>query len=290
MQLRVMTEPQEGATYDDLLRGRAEAERLGFDAFFRSDHYQRIGPATAGPGSTDAWATLAGLARDTRRIRLGTMVIVGDLPAARAAGHHGRHGRRDERRPGRARARQRLVRDRAPAYGIPFPPVGERFDRLEEQLAIVTGLWATPRGRDVLLRRRALLARPTARRCRSRCSSPLPIVIGGKGQAADAGAGGPVRRRVQRAVRHPGRGRRLLRPGAAGLRGGRPRPGRRWCCRRPRRWPSARTSRRYGRRAAAIGGDAGRAAGGRVWAAPRPRWSTRSAGSRSSGPAGSTCR
>ena len=74
MQLRVMTEPQEGATYDDLLAVALEAERLGFDAFFRSDHYQRIGPGDPGPGPTDAWVTLAGLARDTTRIRLGTMV------------------------------------------------------------------------------------------------------------------------------------------------------------------------------------------------------------------------
>ena len=74
MQLRVMTEPQEGASYDDLLRVAGEAERLGFDAFFRSDHYQRIGDGDPGPGSTDAWAVLAGLARDTATIRLGTMV------------------------------------------------------------------------------------------------------------------------------------------------------------------------------------------------------------------------
>src|SRR4051812_9770269 len=74
MQLRVMTEPQEGGTYDDLLRVAQQAERLGFDGFFRSDHLQRIGRGDPGPGSTDAWVTLAGLARETSRIRLGTMV------------------------------------------------------------------------------------------------------------------------------------------------------------------------------------------------------------------------
>ena len=99
------------------------------------------------PGPTDAWTTLAGLARETSRIRLGTLVTAGHLPAARPAGDQRRAGRPDERRPGRARHRRRLVRARSTrAYGIPFPPLGERFDRLEEQLAVITGLWATPAG------------------------------------------------------------------------------------------------------------------------------------------------
>jgi alkanesulfonate monooxygenase SsuD/methylene tetrahydromethanopterin reductase-like flavin-dependent oxidoreductase (luciferase family) len=74
MQLRVMTEPQQGATYAELLAVARESEALGFDAFFRSDHLMRIGETDPGPGSTEAWATLAGLARDTSTIRLGTMV------------------------------------------------------------------------------------------------------------------------------------------------------------------------------------------------------------------------
>ncbi|MEV1171275.1 LLM class flavin-dependent oxidoreductase, partial [Nonomuraea sp. NPDC049784] len=74
MKLRIFTEPQQGATYDDLLTVAQATERLGFDAFFRSDHYMRIGPGDPGPGSTDAWITLAGLARETSRIRLGTLV------------------------------------------------------------------------------------------------------------------------------------------------------------------------------------------------------------------------
>ena len=65
MPLRVMTEPQEGATYDDLLRVARATEDLGFDAFFRSDHLQRIADGDPGPGSTEAWVTLAGLARET---------------------------------------------------------------------------------------------------------------------------------------------------------------------------------------------------------------------------------
>src|SRR4051794_6291052 len=74
VQLRVFTEPQQGASYDDLLRVAQAAERLGFDAFFRSDHYLHMGPGDGLPGSTDAWVTLAGLARDTTSIRLGTLV------------------------------------------------------------------------------------------------------------------------------------------------------------------------------------------------------------------------
>src|SRR3954454_18693596 len=74
MQLRVMTEAQQGATYEDLLAVAQQTERLGFDGFFRSDHLTSIGLRAAEPGSTEAWVTLAGLARDTSRIRLGTLM------------------------------------------------------------------------------------------------------------------------------------------------------------------------------------------------------------------------
>jgi len=148
MQLRVMTEPQQGATYDDLLRVAREAERLGFDGFFRSDHLARIGAPDDGPwvGSTDAWVTLAGLARDTERIRLGTMLTAATfrLPgplAVAVATVDAMSGGRVELGIGAA-----WFDDEHTAYGIPFPPVGERFDRLEEQLRIVTGLWETAPG------------------------------------------------------------------------------------------------------------------------------------------------
>src|SRR4051812_9049065 len=74
MQLRVFTEPQQGASYDDLLRVAKKTEELGFDAFFRSDHYHAMGRGDGLPGPTDAWLTLAGLARETQRIRLGTLL------------------------------------------------------------------------------------------------------------------------------------------------------------------------------------------------------------------------
>jgi F420-dependent oxidoreductase-like protein len=175
-----MTEPQEGATYDDLLAVAAEAERLGFDAFFRSDHYQRIGDGDPGPGSTDAWAVLAGLARDTSTIRLGTMVssatfrLPGPL-AITVATVDAMSGGRVELGLGSG-----WFAAEHTSYGIPFPPVGERFDRLEEQLAIVTGLWATPRGQTFSfegahysLADSPALPKPV--------QSPLPVIVGGKG-------------------------------------------------------------------------------------------------------------
>ncbi|MBB2911815.1 F420-dependent oxidoreductase-like protein [Streptosporangium becharense] len=147
MKLRIFTEPQQGATYDELLSVARTAERLGFDAFFRSDHYMRIGPGDPGPGSTDAWTTLAGLARETSTIRLGTLVtpatfrLPGPL-AISVAQVDQMSGGRVEIGLGTGWFDAEHV-----AYGIPFPPVGERFSRFEEQLEILTGLWTTPVGK-----------------------------------------------------------------------------------------------------------------------------------------------
>ncbi len=146
MELRIFTEPQQGATYDDLLAVALQAERLGFGAFFRSDHYLHMGDGGPGPGSTDAWVTLAGLARDTSTIRLGTLVTAATfrLPgplAISVATVDAMSGGRVELGLGSG-----WYDDEHHAYGIPFPPLGERFDRLTEQLEIVTGLWATPEG------------------------------------------------------------------------------------------------------------------------------------------------
>lgn len=148
MQLRVMTEPQEGGTYDDLLAVARECEVLGFDAFFRSDHLMHIGEQDPGPGSSEAWATLAGLARETSTIRLGTMVSAGTfrLPgmlALTVATVDAMSGGRVELGLGGG-----WYEAEHAAFGIPMPSVGERFDRLEEQLQILTGLWATPPGQS----------------------------------------------------------------------------------------------------------------------------------------------
>jgi F420-dependent oxidoreductase-like protein len=146
MDLRIFTEPQQGASYDELLAVARTTEELGFDAFFRSDHYLKFGDVPGDPGPTDAWITLAGLARETSRIRLGTLVtpVTFRLPgplAISVAQVDAMSGGRVELGIGTG-----WFDDEHTAYGIPFPPLGERFDRLEEQLAVITGLWATPVG------------------------------------------------------------------------------------------------------------------------------------------------
>lgn len=145
MRLRVFVEPQQGATYGQLLAVARTAEDCGFDGFFRSDHYLAMG-GDGLPGPTDAWTTLAGLARETSRLRLGTLVtsatfrLPGPL-AVTVAQVDAMSGGRIELGLGAG-----WFDDEHRAYGIPFPAMGERFDRLEEQLAIVTGLWATEVG------------------------------------------------------------------------------------------------------------------------------------------------
>ncbi|MGR3934055.1 LLM class F420-dependent oxidoreductase [Streptomyces sp. BRA346] len=144
MDLRIFTEPQQGATYETLLSVAKATEDLGFDAFFRSDHYLHMGDVDGLPGPTDAWLTLAGLARETKRIRLGTLMTAATfrLPgvlAIQVAQVDQMSGGRVELGLGAGWYEQEHT-----AYGIPFPK--EKFARLEEQLAIVTGLWKTPVG------------------------------------------------------------------------------------------------------------------------------------------------
>jgi F420-dependent oxidoreductase-like protein len=179
-QLRIFTEPQQGATYDDLRAVAQRAEQLGFGAFFRSDHYLAMGN-DGQPGPTDAWITLAGLARETTTIRLGTLVSAATfrLPGVLAisvANVDQMSGGRIELGLGAAWYEQEHT-----AYGIPFPDVGERFERLEEQLEIVTGLWSTPvgerfsfAGRHYQLSESPALPKPAQ-------GADLPIIIGGGG-------------------------------------------------------------------------------------------------------------
>lgn len=145
MDLRIFTEPQQGADYDTLLTVAKATEDLGFDAFYRSDHYLRMGPGDGLPGPTDAWITLAGLARETKRIRLGTLMTAGTfrLPgvlAIQVAQVDRMSGGRVELGLGAG-----WFEEEHKAYGIPFPK--EKFGRLEEQLEIITGLWATEVGK-----------------------------------------------------------------------------------------------------------------------------------------------
>jgi F420-dependent oxidoreductase-like protein len=183
-QLRIFTEPQQGATYDDQLGVARAAERLGFDAFIRSDHYLAMGSARARgglPGPTDSWVTLAGLARDTSTIRLGTLVTAatfrhpGPLAIAVAQVDQMSGGRVElGLGAGWYEAEHR-------AYGIPFPATGERFDRLEEQLAVITGLWTTPTGEPFSYGGRHYPVTDSPGLPKPVQAGGIPIIVGGTG-------------------------------------------------------------------------------------------------------------
>ena len=146
MKLRIFTEPQQGADYATQARVAVATEDLGFDAFFRSDHFLAPPGKRGLPGPSDSWVTLSALALQTRRIRLGTLVtsatfrLPGPLAIAVAEVDQLSGGRVD------FGIGAGWYEAEHTAYGIPFPSVPERFDRLEEQLAIITGLWETPQG------------------------------------------------------------------------------------------------------------------------------------------------
>ncbi len=181
MDLRIFTEPQQGARYADLLAVARRAESLGFSGFFRSDHYLSMGGVSGLPGPSDAWVTLAGLARDTSTIRLGTLVTAATfrLPgplAIEVANVDDMSGGRVELGIGAGWYEQEHL-----AYGIPFPSQRERFDRLEEQLEVITGLWSTPGGETFehtgahyRLSESPALPRPVQ-------SPAPPVIIGGLG-------------------------------------------------------------------------------------------------------------
>lgn len=142
---RVFVEPQQGATYADQLAVARAAEDCAFSAFFRSDHYTAMS-GDGLPGPTDSWVTLAAIARETSSIRLGTLVSSATFrypgPLAISVAQV------DEMSGGRVELGLGTGWFEAEhtAYAIPFPPLGERFDRLTEQLHIITGLWRTPVG------------------------------------------------------------------------------------------------------------------------------------------------
>ncbi|MDG4804688.1 LLM class F420-dependent oxidoreductase [Micromonospora sp. WMMD980] len=181
MRVSVFTEPHRGADYEDQLRFARLVEESGFEGFFRADHYRSMGDEPALPGPTDAWLTLAALARETSRIRLGTLVtsatfrMPGPL-AVMVAQVDRMSGGRVELGIGAGWFEREHT-----AYGIPFPPVSERFDRLAEQLEIVTGLWRTPdgetysyRGEHYRLVDAPALPKPVQQ------PGP-PVIVGGKG-------------------------------------------------------------------------------------------------------------
>ncbi|MEP6852108.1 MAG: LLM class F420-dependent oxidoreductase [bacterium] len=181
MRLRIFTEPQQGAEYDDLLRVAKATEDLGFDAFFRSDHYLHMGDVSGLPGPSDAWITLAGLARETSRIRLGTLVTSATFrhrgPLAISVANVDRmSGGRVELGIGAG-----WFTAEHSAYGIPFPDVAERFTRLEEQVAIIHGLWTTPEGEPFAFTGEHYQLAESPGRPKP-AQSPPPISLGGAGR------------------------------------------------------------------------------------------------------------
>ncbi|WP_068000092.1 LLM class F420-dependent oxidoreductase [Nocardia pseudobrasiliensis] len=182
MELRIFTEPQQGADYDDLLRVAKTTEDAGYDAFFRSDHYLKMGGVSGLPGPTDAWITLGALARETSRIRLGTLVTAATFrhPAVTAISV----AQVDQMSGGRVDFGfgSGWFADEHTAFGIPLYEVKERFDRYAEQLEIITGLWETPaeqtfsyRGKHFQLVDAPGLPKPAQR-------PRPPVIIGGGGK------------------------------------------------------------------------------------------------------------
>ena len=184
MDLRIFTEPQQGASYQDVLAVAQATEALGFDAFFRSDHYLAMGEASGLPGPTDAWTTLAGLARETSRIKLGTLVTAATfrhpgILAIQVAQVDAMSGGRVELGLGAGW----FAREHE-AYGIPFP--AKRFGLLTEQFEILTGLWGTPEGElfshdgeNYRLVDSPALGKPLQKQIDGRPG--VPLIVGGHG-------------------------------------------------------------------------------------------------------------
>lgn len=181
MDFRVFVEPQQGAGYTDQLAVAQTAEALGYSAFLRSDHYTAMGSSPGLPGPTDSWVTLGGIARETSAIRLGTLVTSATfrLPGPLAISV----AQVDEMSGGRVEfglGTGWFEREHR-AYGIPFLPVGQRFEVLGEQLELICGLWTTPAsqtfdytGRHYTLEESPALPKPVQR-------PHPPIIIGGLG-------------------------------------------------------------------------------------------------------------
>jgi len=185
VQTCVFTEPQQGATYGQLAAVARTAEEVGFDGFFRSDHYLKMGSVSGLPGPTDAWVTLGAIARETSTIRLGTLVTAATfrLPAPLAISV----AQVDEMSDGRVEfgLGTGWYEQEHTAYGIPFPDLRTRFDIFTEQLEVITGLWSTPEGatfsfagRHYTLTDAPALPKPVQR--------PVPVIVGGGGKRKTA--------------------------------------------------------------------------------------------------------
>jgi F420-dependent oxidoreductase-like protein len=180
VKVRIFVEPQQGASYQQLVDAAQVAESCGFDAFFRSDHYLSMG-GDGLPGPTDAWVTLAALARETSTIRLGTLVTSATfrLPGILAV----TVAQVDAMSDGRIEIGLGAgwYDGEHTAYGIPFPPLGERFERLEEQFEILTGLWTTPAGETFSFEGRHYQLKDSPALPKPVQQPHPPIIVGGGG-------------------------------------------------------------------------------------------------------------
>ncbi len=178
--LCIFTEPQQGASYDTLLAVAQRAESLGFGGFFRSDHYLAMGQSSGLPGPTDAWVTLAGLARETSTIRLGTLVspVTFRSPGLLAISV----AQVDQMSRGRIELGIGAGWYEAEhfAYGFDFPEVAKRFDGLADQLAIIEGLWNTPAG-ETFSYTGTVHSVTDSPGLPKPVQQPLPIIMGGGG-------------------------------------------------------------------------------------------------------------
>ena len=181
MRFAVMIEGQEDVTWDDWVALAQACERLGFEALFRSDHYLSVMDGRD-RGSLDAWGTICGLAAITSTVRLGTLVSPATFrhPSVLAknavTADHISGGRVDLGiGTGWMEAEHR-------AYGFPFPPMGERMDRLAEQLEIVSGSLGTEpisfAGEHYAVEELDALPKPVQR--------PLPLLMGGSARRRGA--------------------------------------------------------------------------------------------------------
>jgi F420-dependent oxidoreductase-like protein len=183
MRFALMIEPQQGLTYGEQLAIAKRAESLGFETLFRSDHYESF-PGETGAPTTDAWAVLAGLARETSTIRLGSLVspstfrLPGNLAKVAVTVDEMSNGRVELGVGAGWHEHEHL------AHGFPFPPMADRAELLEETLEIIRGLWEGHDGWSFAGRHYAVadaLFRPKPGSLPARAGGRPNLITGGTG-------------------------------------------------------------------------------------------------------------
>jgi F420-dependent oxidoreductase-like protein len=176
-----MVEAHRGANYEQQLRMAQAAERLGFAAFTRTEHYTPTDGSLGEPGPTDAWLTLAAIARETTAIRLGTLMTCTTFryPTVLAV----MVAQADQMSNGRVELGigAGWFEGEHHVMGVPFPQLPERIDRFEEQLAILRGLWSLDGGDRFSFNGEYFKVEDNPGLPRPVQPAGPPIVIGGKG-------------------------------------------------------------------------------------------------------------